>query len=414
MRDRYDVVIVGGGVAGCGLAAVLARGGKEVLLLEQTSAYPDIVRGEAMMQWGVKEAETTGLLQSLLGAGAHFITRSVGYDELLAPEEAERTAADLSRLMPGVKGHLALTHPRHCQALFDAAIASGAAARRGVRITHIAAGAAPCVKFEADGKPEAVHARLVIGADGRNSTVRRACGIALEQDRPRNHMTGLLVKDAAGWDDRTESLGTSNDMLFAIFPQGSGRVRLYGVWPLEQRSRFTGPEGAKSFLAMFRMACCPMAEHLAQATPDGPLLSFLNSESRAARLAVDGALLIGDAGGWSDPIVGQGLASAHRDVRTVSDILLSTDDWSPATFAPYEAERRERVRRIAHISGLITRLGAEFDEPCRKRRARYFKGLGSDPAMTAVAVAINLGPDPLPADAFTPEHRAYVLGMAAV
>jgi 2-polyprenyl-6-methoxyphenol hydroxylase-like FAD-dependent oxidoreductase len=413
MRDHYDVVIVGGGIAGCGLATVLARSGKDVLLLEQTHAYPDIVRGEVMTQWGVKEAQTTGLLENLLGAGAHFITRYVGYDELLAPEEAERTAADLSVLMPGVRGQLALTHPRHRQALFDAATASGAATKRGVRIMHIAAGAAPCVEFQVDGKSETVHARLVVGADGRNSTVRQACGIALEQDRPRNHITGLLVENAAGWNDRTATFGTNNDLFFAIFPQGGGRVRLYGVSSLEQRNRFTGPDGAASFLSMFHMSCCPMAEHIARATPAGPLLSFLNTESRAARLAVDGALLIGDTGGWSDPIVGQGLSSAHRDVRTVSDILLATDDWSPATFAPYEAERRERERRIAHISELITHLCAEFDEPCRKRRARYFRGLGSDPAMTAVAGAISLGPDGVPADAFTREHRAYVLDMLA-
>jgi 2-polyprenyl-6-methoxyphenol hydroxylase-like FAD-dependent oxidoreductase len=367
-----------------------------------------------MTQWGVKEAETTGLLQSLLGAGGHFITRYVGYDELVAPAEAERTAADLSVLVPGVPGQLALTHPRHRQALFDAATASGAAAKRGVHVKRIAAGTEPSVEFEVDGKAETVHARLVVGADGRNSTVRPACGIALEQDPPRNHITGLLVENAAGWNDRTATFGTNNDIFFAIFPQGGGRVRLYGVSSLEQRNRFTGPDGAASFLSMFRMSCCPMAVHLARATPAGPLLSFLNNESRATSLAVDGALLIGDAGGWSDPIVGQGLSSAHRDVRIVSDILLSTDDWSPATFAPYEAERQERERRIAHVSELITRLCAEFDEPCRKRRSRYFKGLGNDPAMTAVAGAISLGPDGVPADAFTPEHRAYVLDMMAV
>jgi 2-polyprenyl-6-methoxyphenol hydroxylase-like FAD-dependent oxidoreductase len=412
MRGQYDVVIIGGGIAGSGLATVLARGGKEVLLLEQTITYPDIVRGEVMTPWGVKEAQETRLLDILLGAGGHFLTRHIGYDELLAPAQAERSSTDLSILLPGVRGDLTLAHPQHRQALFDAAIASGATGKRGVRVTKITLGASPSVEFQFDGHRETAHTRLVVGADGRNSMVRHASGIELRQDRPRNHIAGLLVENAAGWDDRTASFGTDNDFFFGIFPQGRGRVRVYGVWSLEQRKRFTGSDSTRSFLSTFRMSCCPMAEHLASATPAGPLLSFLNNESKAVRLVADGALLIGDAGGWSDPIIGQGLASAYRDVRIASGILFSASDWSPGTFAPYEAERRERERRIAHVSELITRLCTEFDEPCRNRRSRFFNGLGSDAAMTAVVGAINVGPDGLPAEAFTPDHRAYVLDLA--
>ena len=78
MGEQYDVVIIGGGIAGSGLATMLARGGKEVLLLEQTNAYSDIVRGEIMSQWGVKEADAMGLLDALLGAGAHFVNMHLG------------------------------------------------------------------------------------------------------------------------------------------------------------------------------------------------------------------------------------------------------------------------------------------------------------------------------------------------
>ncbi len=412
MNERYDVVIIGGGIAGSGLATMLARGGKDVLLLEQTTTYSDIVRGEIMTPWGVKEAQTLGLLDTLLRANAHYVTRHIGYDELLPPAVAEQGAVDLGMALPGIPGHLALTHPEHRQALFDAAIASGATAKRGVQVGKIALGASPSVEFQCDGRATTVQARLVVGADGRNSMVRQAAAIALKQDRPRNHMAGLLVDNADGWDDRVASFGTENDFFTAIFPQGSGRVRVYGVWSLEQRNRFAGAGGTPAFLSALRRSSCPKAEYLAAATPAGPLLTFLNNESRAECLAVEGALLIGDAGGWSDPVIGQGLGSAYRDVRIVSGILLSNPDWSAAMFAPYEAERRERVRRLAHVAELMTRLYADFDEPCRARRARYFERAGSDPAMMAVGGAIALGPDGLPPEAFTPEHRAYVLDMA--
>ena len=57
-------------------------------------------------------------------------------------------------------------------------------------------------------------------------------------------------------------------------------------------------------------------------------------------------MLIGDTAGWNDPIIGQGLAIAFRDARMVSEILLSSREWSREQFAPYGAERLEQMRRL--------------------------------------------------------------------
>jgi len=46
-----DVVVVGAGIAGASIAAVLARGGIEVLLLERQRECRDRVRGEYMAPW---------------------------------------------------------------------------------------------------------------------------------------------------------------------------------------------------------------------------------------------------------------------------------------------------------------------------------------------------------------------------
>ena len=410
MRDQYDLVIIGAGIAGSALAAAMARAGKEVLLLEQTTTYADIVRGEVMTQWGVKEARTLGLYDVLMGAGAHHVTRHVGYDEVLPPSVAEQAANDLGVALPGIPGQLALGHPKHRQTLLDAAIDAGAQARRGVRIGTIALGPRPTVEFEDDGDRVAVRARLVVGADGRNSMVRQSAGIALKQDRPRNYIGGMLVENADGWDANVQTFGTNNDLFFAIFPQGRGRVRVYGAWSLEQRGRFTGTNAVTDFLGAFRLPCCPRAEHIALGKPAGPLLSFLNNESNATTLATEGVLLVGDAAGWSDPVIGQGLASAYRDARIVSDILRSTDEWTPRVFAPYETERHERSRRLAYTAELITRLFADFDEGCRRRRSRFFERLASEPAIGAVLGAVSVGPDGVPPETFTAEYRSHVLG----
>ena len=65
-----DVVIVGAGIGGGALGAVLARAGFEVVLLERENSYPDRVRGEFMATWGVTELAKFELLQPLCKAGA--------------------------------------------------------------------------------------------------------------------------------------------------------------------------------------------------------------------------------------------------------------------------------------------------------------------------------------------------------
>jgi 2-polyprenyl-6-methoxyphenol hydroxylase-like FAD-dependent oxidoreductase len=72
----------------------------------------------------------------------------------------------------------------------------------------------------------------------------------------------------------------------------------------------------------------------------------------------------------NDPITGQGLSIAARDVGIVSDILLSTKDWDHIDFEAYVDERRERKRRLRITAGLATKIRVEFGEDPKQRRAR--------------------------------------------
>lgn len=60
-----DLVIVGAGIGGSALAAVMAARGVEVLVLERETVYRDRVRGEWMAPWGVREAMRLGLYDVL-------------------------------------------------------------------------------------------------------------------------------------------------------------------------------------------------------------------------------------------------------------------------------------------------------------------------------------------------------------
>jgi flavin-dependent dehydrogenase len=61
----YDLAIIGGGIGGSALAAVMARDGYSVLLLEQSEVYEDRVRGEWIAPWGVVETRRVGTLRHL-------------------------------------------------------------------------------------------------------------------------------------------------------------------------------------------------------------------------------------------------------------------------------------------------------------------------------------------------------------
>src|SRR5688572_23634586 len=132
MADRYDIVIVGGGIGGGALATVMARAGRSVLVLEKSTVYRDLVRGEWMAPWGVVEAKRIGLYDDLMGAGGHHLAKHVPYGDTIDPAEAEANALPLAALVPGIPGPLCIGHPAHCELLERTSRAAGATVLRGV------------------------------------------------------------------------------------------------------------------------------------------------------------------------------------------------------------------------------------------------------------------------------------------
>lgn len=409
----YDLIVVGGGIGGSALSAVMAQAGARVLLLEASEAYEDRVRGEWIAPWGVTEVKRLGLYDLLVSAGGHHIEAHISYDENRDPEAARSAPAPLGVFAPGVPGPLCLGHPRHCQTLSDEAVHRGVDARHGVQVISVAARGSPSVTFRHDGEEITATARLLVGADGRTSMVRESLGIPLHQDAPHHMFAGLLVEGASGWDAKVQAIGVEGDFSFLAFPQGSGRVRLYGSYALDQRRRFAGADGPAAFLEAFRMECSPDNVHLADARPIGPLLSYFNNDAWTDQPFAPGAVLVGDAGGWNDPIIGLGLSITYRDVRIVTDILKAESDWAGADFTPYAEERAERLRRLRFTAALVSALEAEFGESARARRDSLHERASLDPSLRAHSLAVMAGPEVMPSEIFTPEHRARVLGEAA-
>lgn len=407
--DSYDLIVVGGGIGGSALATVMARHGKRVLVLEAQDAYQDRVRGEWIAPWGVIETQRVGLYDTLMAAGGHHLKRHITYDESITPQEAEATPLPLDAILPGVPGPLCIRHPVHCETLFTEAGKAGAEALRPVNVTKIVSGDAPSVSFTHNGVDRTAHAPLIVGADGRMSPVREAAGITLHQDKPHHWFAGLLVDGVENWSDDLQAIGTEGDFGFLAFPQGNGRVRIYGGYALEERSRFAGPQGAQRFLEAFRMQSAPNNEAIAKGTPAGPLFSYFNNDSWTDRPFAKGVVLVGDAAGWNDPIIGLGLSITYRDVRIVTDLLKTNDDYAAVDFSSFAEERAERMRRLRFAASVTSALDMEFGETAKARRESYHRRAAADPMLKMHGIAVMAGPENVPPDFFTDAHRERVL-----
>ncbi len=363
-----DLAIVGGGIAGASLATVMARAGADVVVLERQTSYGDHVRGELLWPWGIAEARALGIESILLAAGANRAATLESHDEGRAKPHREPIA--------GVDeaGSLNLAHPTACAALASAAADAGAEVVFGVRDVTVTNGAEPAIEFVHRGRRRALRPRLVVGADGRTSRVRRIARIPLEIDEPAHLVAGLLVEGAEGADSDADVVARERDLLFLAFPQGDGRARLYHCFPTAQRDRFAGPEAALRFLAACQLACLPSSESWSGAQPAGPCATFPASDARAATPLAPGIVLVGDAAGYENPLLGQGLAMALRDVRDVTDVLTGATAWTSEIFSGYahDRARRHHIAKLATLLDVWFSDGFEIQDPAvrAERRAR--------------------------------------------
>lgn len=406
------MVIVGGGIGGSALATVLSRHGLAVTVLEQQRAYADRVRGEYMAEWGVGIAQRLGLFDALNQAGGSTPRWAVQYDELIPPQAAEEHAIDLNSMVPGISGVLCVSHPVACETLAAEAAAAGAEVLRGVEDVRLVEAPDSGVSYRLGGQQSTIRCRLVVGADGRNSTVRQQARIPLHQAEQPNLVAGLLVKDAPDWRQDTFALGCEGDLMYLAFPQGGDRVRLYLCFAPDQRDRFAGPDGTARFLESFRLQSMPRGAHLAAATPCGPCATLGGEDTWTDEPFAEGVVLIGDAGGYNNPIIGQGLSLALRDAELVSQALLENPSWSSAIFAPYAADRAERMRRVRFTAKLHADLFCSFTPEAVQRRGGFLSRIasGTDPTLLWQLVEPVVGPYNLPEQAFEESYRLSALG----
>ena len=398
MTKSSDVVIVGGGIGGASLAYALAHEGLGVTVLEATVEYEDRVRGESMHVWGVKEARELGVEETLLAAGAHTAPVWRQYMEGIG----EAGDIPMAMLVPDIPGTLNLRHPVACRALIDAAADAGVTVVRGVRDVRVTGGRAPTASFANGGGTEELTTTLVVGADGRASKVRKQSGIVLERQEPLSYIAGLLVEGLDDVPDDFDVVAGEGDLFFLVFHQGGGRARVYLCLGLSGQHRFSGPQGTERFLEACAISCYPWSDRVAAAAPAGPCATYPGDDTWTDTPYAEGIVLIGDAAGHNDPIIGQGLSIALRDTRIVRDLVLD-GAREAAAFQSYGEERATRMERLRLIADVLAVGQAEDADNRSARRAFLAERVATmDQEVFPLLVGSFLGPETVPAELVDP------------
>lgn len=185
-----------------------------------------------------------------------------------------------------------------------------------------------------------VRARLVIGADGRNSRVRAAAGIAARDWLyPQTALTAIFSHGRDHRDASTEFHTRKGP--FTLVPLPDRRSSL--VWLLD-------PEDAEAVAALDDAAFARRVEQQAHSLLgamrlDGPRGRVPMGGLSVERFGAGRMVLVGEAAHVFPPIGAQGLNLGLRDVAALREaVSRAPDPGSPSVVAAYDRARAADIR----------------------------------------------------------------------
>ncbi len=386
----YDVIVVGGGIAGSSLGGVLARSGLGVLVVEKEAQFRDRVRGESTYPWGVAEALRAGLGDLLQQAGSVELSAFQPYKDRRPAKTYEWATDSIDQL-----SEIGFSHPRLQEEAVAWAGAQGATVIRPAKASRSSNDGRRSVAVLHDGRDEEYSGRLIVGADGKQSAVRGWFGADTVSDQETNRFGGVLVSGVRSDDRHADNVGDSGDVGVNWFATSLDKTRLYLNAPAT-RLRELGAD--RSFESIVAVAAPAMPEGaLDEARAEGPIGFFANSCIWPSRVAAEGIVLIGDAAGAADPTQGLGTCLLFRDVRELSELLLGDHDWDRAV-----AEFAARRDRYYDVTRAYDRWNSELNhwtgEDGDRAREVHEQAAEADPTLGGFGLIEARGPDGLVAD----------------
>ena len=366
----YDVLVVGGGPAGCATAIHLARRGRRVVLIERTNEPQRKACGEGLFPVGVAELERLGVLDEVRIGSAEI-------DGLRF-----HAGGNVAEARLGLDRHGALATRRGALegVLAEAATRAGVEIKRGLVVESFLVSNGRVAGVHLRGSTETVAARVIVGADGLHSRVRALVG--LDGSRRGNRYGVSAHVRMGGGPRRFVEVYFERGYELYLTPAGDGIVNVAVLLRKPAMRQFAGRlnEGFAEFLSGHR------AIESGFEIVDAPLAAgpFAATARRSWRANV---LLVGDAAGFFDGISGEGMALALRTgglaAEAIGEHLVS---GSHEPFRAYERVQRAMRRN----SGLLARMSLLLGH--NERVARFAVGrLASNPGAFTSLTAISGG-----------------------
>ncbi|WP_159043315.1 NAD(P)/FAD-dependent oxidoreductase [Streptomyces sp. NBRC 110028] len=339
----YDVLVVGARCAGAPLGMLLSQRGYAVEMVDQNAAGTDTVSTHWIRWPGVQQLRAWGLVPALEKTGC--------------PPIASASLDFEGRVVTGgpkAGGTEAVTYAPRRTAL-DALLvaearAKGARLRERFAVTGliVVGGRVAGVRGTGPDGPVDLHARVVVGADGRNSTVARLVKAPVLEDR------GILARSLYGYwrgaAERGVRVVFRGRRGISLWPTNGDLTVVSLVFPPEE-----APAPGRTARDAFYMSSLREVPEVGQALAGADLVSQPRSAAvRNARRHVHGPgwVLAGDAGHHKDPVSAQGISDAFADAAVLADALdagLSGSLGLDEALAGYSATRdAQRLAAFAY------------------------------------------------------------------
>jgi len=369
--ETVDVAVVGGGPAGAIAAMLLAREGREVVLLERAPRWRWRACGVFASPAGMTALREVGLSTASLRAVA----------EPLAAMEVISRRGTRFRLDYGGTGDLAdsavgFDRTSLDPLLLDLARTAGVGVRVGTTVDRVDIASAHARLVIAGTEPGEIVARVVVGADGLRSRVAGAARVTRPAPLgPRAALT-FHVRD-----DRTRSPAVAPDARMFVFDHG-----YVGLAPVPGGLVNVGIVLGRPWFARLRQMGGPaVARAVLQALPDDGDRALAAQEAvdqvagitplghAVTRRAGSSWLLVGDAAGFLDPFTGEGIHRALVSAELAAAAIRAQGRGRTDAFAAYERAMQRRFLAKDGVSWLVqVFLGrpALFEYAARRVAAR--------------------------------------------